>query len=203
MRPPDAGRRFRLFVKLWPDAALPPGSLAREDRIAFDASTTLTVHGDPAVAAAVALDRIAALLGQPVTPMPGAQEGHHADDSRIALAEAAGDGVPWSLWRGKDGWIVVHTASYDAWRTFCGTFLNRTAWRSVAAADAWRGPDINALATTVLDTHPVDDAVGTCLTYGVAAAAVDGWRDRETGGASRTLADMLAWAALIETGEGT
>ncbi len=105
--------------------------------------------------------------------------------------------TPLSVWRARDGWLLVSTSGQQAWRDFCATFLSLAAYRNIPAAKAWESPWINEFATTVLDTHKVEDAVGTCLTYGVPAAPIPAWQDSDRPGASKALADQLAWAALI------
>ena len=182
--------RLRAMMKFWPDAAAGPvpAEAVRLDGQVFDWCVDMPDGAAPTEAAAALLALASGTAGGGLSAtVPETQD---TDEDQRPI------GPPLSLWRANDGWLLVHTATRDAWRNFCSTFLNRSAYRDVPPEQAWRDADINRLATTVLDTHKVDDAVGTCLTYQVPAAAVPGWHDRERGAEGRALAERLAWAAL-------
>lgn len=186
------GPPLRAMMKFWPGAAvpaLPVGAIAAGGA-AFDWVVELPAALTPGDAAA---DLLALLSGAEAAPLPSVRRVRdHADHAPDDLPLCP----PLSLWRARDGWLLVHTATRESWRNFCATFLNRSAYRDVAPECAWSDAEINRLATIILDTHKADDMVGTCLTYQVPAAAVPGWHDRDRGGEGRALAERLAWAAL-------
>ncbi|MGL3820727.1 hypothetical protein [Sphingopyxis sp. R3-92] len=180
------------MMKFWPEAAtpaLPAGAVATGGG-AFDWELDLAAGLTPGDAAAALL---ALASGAAVAPLQSALRA--CDHGGLAPAVLPLH-PPLSLWRARDGWLIVHTATRESWRNFCATFLNGSAYRDVLPDRAWSDAEINRLATIILDTHKVDDAVGTCLTYQVPAAAVPGWHDRDRGAEGRALADRLAWAAL-------
>ena len=162
----------------------------------FDAELHLDGHGGALQVALSTLSAAANLLGMDAEASRPARDkrgsGYELDLSHLE------PGTPIMLWRGGDGWLAVATPDRSSWRTFCGAFLNLSAFLSTTARDAWASPSINSLATDVLDTHPVWDAVGTCQTYGVPAAVVPGWHDDERPCSSRALAERLAWAVVEE-----
>lgn len=180
------------MMKFWPDAAAPrlPAGAVASGSAAFDWEVELpdALAPDEAAAALLALVSGAAAVSLPSVRGADDHTDHATDDPPLC--------PPLSLWRARDGWLIVHTATRESWRNFCATFLNRSAYRDVAPERAWSDAEVNLLATIILDTHKVDDAVGTCLTYQVPAAVVPGWHDRDCGAAGRVLAERLAWAAL-------
>lgn len=187
-----SGSPVRAMMKFWPEAAtpaLPAGAVATGGG-AFDWEIDLAADLTPGDAAAALL---ALASGAAVAPLRFAQS---ARDHRDQVSAVLPLHPPLSLWRARDGWLIVHTATHENWRNFCATFLNGSAYRDVPPDRAWSDTEINRLATIILDTHKVDDAVGTCLTYQVPAAAVPGWHDRDRGAEGRALAERLAWAAL-------
>ena len=194
----SGGTPLRAMLKFWPGIEVPrlPSGAVALNGGAFDWRVDLQEDGMPSDAAGVLLTLVSGAATTPLPPVP-------SDPDR---AEHAAEGAPLcpplSLWRARDGWLLVHTATGESWRNFCATFLNRSAYRDVPADRAWADAGINHLATIILDTHKVDDAVGTCLTYQVPAAAVPGWHDRERGAEGRALAERLAWAALAPFGDG-
>ena len=186
------GPPLRAMMKFWPGAAVPalPAGATAPVGEAFDREVVLPGGLAPGDAAAALL---ALVSGAAVACLPSVQRARdHADHAPDHLPLC----LPLSLWRARDGWLLVHTATRESWRNFCATFLNRSAYRDVAPECAWSDAEINRLATIILDTHKADDAVGTCLTYQVPAAVVPGWHDRDRGVAGRALAERLAWAAL-------
>jgi hypothetical protein len=180
------------MMKFWPDAAAPrlPAGTVVSGSAAFDWEAPLSDVSAPGEAAAALLALVSGAAPVPLSPLRRADD--HADHAPDNLPLCP----PLSLWRARDGWLLVHTATRESWRNFCATFLNRSAYRDVAPERAWSDAEVNRLATIILDTHKVDDAVGTCLTYQVPAAVVPGWHDRDCGAAGRVLAERLAWAAL-------
>lgn len=186
------GHRLRGLVKFWPEAGpvVVPSDAVMLGGQAFDYGLVLDGPPSPVATASRLLSLAATAARLPIGPVD-------VVDGGAALADEPPLSAPLSLWRARDGWLLVHTASRDDWRNFCATFLNRSAYQDVRSGDAWRDAAINRLATTVLDTHKVDDAVGTCLTYEIPAAVVPGWRDRDLGAAGRVLAERLAWAAIV------
>jgi len=198
-------RRYRASLKFWP-GCLPVAARQRVGATpagadGFDLSLTLVVDGAAVEAGAATLRAAAAMAGLAL-PNGGActarvnpSEGLDAYEPQLDLRNLP-VGAPMSLWRTMDGWIVVHTAAPQAWRTFCATFLSLGMARWVEARNAWSDVAVNALATTVLDTHRTVDCVGACLTYGAPAAVVEGWRDAQAPVVSKALSDRLAWAAL-------
>lgn len=187
---------MRAMMKFWPEAPLPalPAGAVALDGGAFDRGVDLPGTATPGEAAAALL---ALASGGGTSPLPSGWGGPAPVDHLPAELPLC---PPLSLWRARDGWLLVHTATHDSWRNFCATFLNRSAYRDVLPDRAWSDANINHLATIILDTHKVDDAVGTCLTYQVPAAAVPGWHDRDRGAEGRALAERLAWAALAPPG---
>lgn len=184
---------LRALMKFWPEAAVPalPVGAAPLDGGAFDGSVDLPGAATAGEAAAVLL---ALASGQTACPLPSGRRDPSPAEVPLPL--------PLSLWRARDGWLLIHTATRESWRNFCATFLNGSAYRDVPPGRAWADSGINRLATIVLDTHKVDDAVGTCLTYQVPATAVPGWHDRDRGAEGGALAERLAWAALVSPGNG-
>lgn len=186
------GSPLRAMMKFWPGAAvprLPAGTLA-SGSAAFDWEVELPDVLSPGEAAAALLTLVSGAAPAALSPAHGGDDhaNHATADPPLC--------PPLSLWRARDGWLIVHTATRESWRNFCATFLNRSAYRDVAPERAWSDAEINRLATIILDTHKVDDAVGTCLTYQVPAAVVPGWHDRDRGAEGKALAERLAWAAL-------
>lgn len=180
------------MMKFWPDAAAPclPAVAVPSGSAAFDWEVALSDGSAPGEAAAALL---ALVSGAPPISSSSVRGGDdHADHAPDNLPLYP----PLSVWRARDGWLLVHTATRESWRNFCATFLNRSVYRDVAPACAWSDAEVNRLATIILDTHKADDAVGTCLTYQVPAAVVPGWHDRDRGAEGRALAERLAWAAL-------
>lgn len=180
------------MMKFWPEAAasaLPAGAVATGGG-AFDWELDLAADLTPGDAAAALLALASGAAVAPLQPTRSARDHGGQGPAGLPLHP------PLSLWRASDGWLIVHTATRESWRNFCATFLNGSAYRDVPADRAWSDAEVNRLATIILDTHKVDDAVGTCLTYQVPAAAVPGWHDRDRGAEGRALADRLAWAAL-------
>ena len=191
MASPDPhGLRMRALVKFWPEmvpVAMPSDAVALGGQV-YDYGLTIDGLSSSIAVARRLLSLAAAAVHLPIGPV-GVDRGEGVSGEPPLSA-------PLSLWRARDGWLLVDTASRDGWRNFCATFLNRSAYQDVLPGEAWRDASVNRLATTVLDTHKVDDAVGTCLTYEIPAAVVPGWRDRELGAAGRALAERLAWAAI-------
>lgn len=200
-------------MKFWPphcDVALEHSDcqwIRALDTEAFDVEIDLPEVGTATAAAGAALRAAASL----VRPAVSRQFEASLQSSRVPPADTRdlylhgldlstlGPGARICLWRAGDGWILVFAGEPTAWRTFCATFLNRTLATTVPAETAWAEVAVNSLATQVLDTYRADDAVGACLTYGVGAAVVEGWRDSESPWVGKALSERLAWAVLEET----
>lgn len=192
--PDPQGHRLWALVKFWPEAApmiVPPDAEAIDGE-AFDYGLAVDGLLSPVAAASWLLSLAATAASLPIGQVAVVDAGWGEGPANEPLLSA-----PLSLWRARDGWLLVDTASREAWRNFCATFLNRSAYQDVRPGEAWCDAAINRLATTILDTHGVDDAVGTCLTYQIPAAVIPGWRDRELGAAGRSFAERLAWAAIV------
>jgi crotonobetainyl-CoA:carnitine CoA-transferase CaiB-like acyl-CoA transferase len=198
-------RAFRAYLKFWNGCELSGESLDEvELATAFDLGIdvagvrTLSEAGGECLHRASRLDRppFERVISSPLSPTAT-----QPDKASALVADLDPDnlpsGSPFSLWRARDGWVIIFTAEPYAWRTFCATFLNRSVAMTVPAASAWSNPLVNALATRVLDTHLAMDAVNTCLTYSVPATVVPDWLDRASP-ISKALSEQLAWGALQE-----
>ncbi len=187
------------LLKFWDGASAGAAGIPvpRDLRAAFDTAVDLSeCHGYDAAAAAVLC--IAARMTDTSWIGPGIElRPEDTDRDEPPSLDLLPDGCAVSLWRCHDGWLALPATGRTSWRDFCATFLNITAYRETGWETAWRTASVNSLATTVLDTHRVEDAVGTCLTYQIPATAVTGWLDAEVEYPAGNLAEKLAWAAIV------
>jgi len=195
---PPSRRVYRVFLQFWPDTPPAGPGAGAAANTAFDRETEIAAAGGLPAAAAAALRLAARQAGLAPPPAPRSA-GLELVPPDLDLSRRP-PGAPISLWRAQDGWILVAASEPTTWRTVCMTFLTQRLAERCPAAGAWADPEVNALATTVLDTHKAADAVGTCLTYGVPAAVAPGWTDREAPSVSKALSERLAWAALVDAG---
>jgi hypothetical protein len=170
----------------------------------FHRQLEFSASGDVLNAAAVGLTKMWHALGPVSAPVSGPDT--HRLPSEIAdrvvgnlsspkLAHLICD-APLCLWRARDGWLAAHIGQDAAWRDFCATYLNAAAYRDISAHAAWKSQWVHMFATTVLDTHRVEDVLVTCETYDIPIAAVPGWQDGRSGGVAKRLSEVMAWAIL-------
>lgn len=101
-------------------------------------------------------------------------------------------GQPACIWPARNGWLIVQITTEAEWRDFCATFLNSTIRRHVPAHAMWHSLAVHNLASTILSTHNVKDAVATCQLYEIPAAVLSHQEQDE----AEKLSHALEWAVI-------